>query len=70
LICLTMEEYTEKREDTYVEELTCSNCSFHGKVEIEKGKSREETECPRCGTRNLRKSLRGTMKSELDNLLG
>ncbi len=65
-----MEESAEDRNDVYVEEVSCSNCSFHGEVKIERGKSREETDCPRCGTRNLRKSVRGTVKSELDNLLG
>ncbi len=56
--------------ETYTEEVSCSNCSFHGEVEIERGKTLGDVDCPRCGVKNLRKSLRGTVKKELDNLLG
>jgi len=56
--------------ETYTEEASCSNCSFQGEVEIERGKKLEEVDCPRCGVKSLRKSVRGTVKKELDNLLG
>jgi len=58
------------KEDHYVEEVSCSNCSFHGEVQIEKGNRLGDVECPRCGVKSLRKSLRGTVKKELDNIFG
>ncbi|GEM_PF-1200272 len=64
------EETPEEGKGTYIERMSCSNCSFHGDVEIEKGKSLVEVDCPRCETKSLRKSVRGTVKKELDNIFG
>lgn len=41
--------------ETYTLDTFCQNCDFEGSVNIEKGNEVNNHECPKCGTKMLKK---------------
>lgn len=39
--------------DTYQKKVRCSNCSYEGIIDVEKGKRIDVSNCPQCGLKDL-----------------
>ena len=46
-------------DETYQMPVICYNCDFKGEIDIPKGTQAQETLCPKCGNKTLRKALPG-----------
>ncbi len=43
--------------NSYKKSVYCQNCDFKGEIEIQKGQTIEQTECPNCGNAELIKDF-------------
>lgn len=50
-------------KSTYEADILCTNCSYCGKVDIERGAKIEETPCPTCGCMTIQRDYNAHLRN-------